>query len=799
MAHLIAQTDWSHLQTAGSTFTVTLSQPATAGSTLVMSSAGGAIATASGFTSRTTYGSGTQDVSWQDFVCTGGETSISVTLNGSGDNVSGSVFEFGPGLTFKGFSNNGSGGTVQQTSDFQICPTSAVSVTAQSIVLAIWSVGTGTAYSAANRWRQMGPFGKLYGTGANQPGNHTEFIWATGIADIDATHSWPQQLSAGSYEATSVYLSAGTCYVAQVVYTDTSGVQTVPSAPNPIVRENSLPGTDYGNWFLGINGTNSTIAGYTDKCSYAPGDTVNFKVDSTSHAFRVEVYRLGFYGRENFGARNVLGCQGGYLAGTSTTQSSPSVDATTGSTSCSWTTNATWSVPSDAVPGIYYVLFRRTDDTTKVSTGHFVVRGTSLTGKVVAVIPDATHQAYNIWGATTDSGQRGTGTWTGRNLYQVGGDGGAANFAHRGYAVSFDRPYSTQSSQDMTYIFDCEHNWIVFAEAQGYNITYISDIDLMGNTTAMNGASLVVMLGHHEYWATDMYNAFQNAVNAGVNTTIISSNTALWHIRFASGDTSFRTVICYKDSGSVDDSPGFTGTGIDPVSYTGTWRDSRTSTPNNPDIRRENVLTGQLFVASGPIGTTAVVGFAYKSVPIWRNSPGIQALTTGQSYTTPVNVVGYEVDSPDGSAGQPTNLVILWGSSSYTFTTVTNAAGSTYGNSGSPVVAWTLYQASSGALVWNVGNWRGLISISRWNDDSAPTGNIDINWQNAFLAMMYDLGQVPTTLRSLKQGEDTDVTNPATGAPTGNRTQVAQAYGLTGPILKLTSQLRTATSRSSVY
>ncbi|HWZ65822.1 MAG TPA: N,N-dimethylformamidase beta subunit family domain-containing protein [Patescibacteria group bacterium] len=783
MAQNVATTTWSHVKAGGATFSVTLSQAATVGNTLVFVCAGGAIATVTGFTKRTTYGSGAQDVSISDKVAVGGETSLAVSLNGA-ENVSGIVYELGAGLTFNAASNNGAGVTNAQASDFQVAPTASVAVSSSSLIVAVWSASTAVAYSAANRFRQMGPLGKIYATAGNQTAGGLQFIWASGLADVDASHQYPQNLAAGNYRATSTYLTSTTCFAAQVAYTDTSGVATVPAYANAIVSENTLPGTDNGNWFLSIsNSTNSTIAGYTDKASYAVGDTVNFKVDSTSNPFRVEIYRLGFYGWDSYGARNMLGNQAGYITGTVTAQPAPTVDGTLGSTSCAWTTNATWTVPSGTPSGIYYVLFRRTDVTTQVSVGHFVVRSSSVSSKTVVVTPDSTHQAYNVWGATTNQGNLSTGTWTGRSLYQIGTDGATSNFAHRSYAVSFDRPYSTPSTASTTYLFDSEFGLLLFLEAQGYNTTYLSDIDLDSNAHSLDTASLVIISGHHEYWTATMYSAFQNAILAGVNTFINSSNTGGWHTRFAAGDTNKRTLICYKDSATADVSAGWSGTGYDPVSFTGSWRDTRTNagTVNNTDIRRENALTGQLFVASGPIQTGLSVPFASKGSPIWRNSSSIQALTTGQTYNTPVNVIGYELDAPDGSAGQPGNLVNV-SPMSFSYTTGSNANETIYTTSGTVTVGFTIYRSGSGALVFNTGNWRGWVSVTRWQLSTSPSGTIDLNWQNALLAILYDLGQAPSTLQSMQPGQDTAFTDPSVGAPVSGQTSVAKAYSLAIPV-----------------
>lgn len=779
MAQLVAQTDWAHPKSAGTTFSITLSHTATAGDKLIFISAGGAIATPTGYTRRGTYPGGAQDISLWDFTAVGGETSVSVTLNGA-ENVAGTVLEFGSGLTYSATANNGSGGSVGTSNDFQVGATSANSVAAASLLIGVWSIATSSAYSLSNRFRQMGPLGKIVSTGAEQDASGpTQFIYAVGLADVTATAQYPQNISAGNYIATSTYVGAGAgaTFAYQAVYTDTSGVATNSAAPNAIVAENSLPGTHNSNWFLAANGTNSTIAGYTDHQSYTQGSTVNFKVDSSGFAFRVEIYRIGWYGWETMSARNVLGNQAGYITGTITTQSAPTVDGTLGSTSCAWTTNASWTIPSNAPSGLYYAIFRRTDVTTNAATTHFIVKDSSVSGKATIVLPDLTHQAYNMWGATTDHGDR-TVSWTGRSLYAAGADAGTPNFAHRAYAVSFDRPYGTQSTQTNTYIFDSEFGFIEFLEAQGYNLSYLSDTDLEGNNTGLNSAGIVLMVGHHEYWTADIYTAFQNAIANNVNTVVYSSNTALWHVRFAAGDTNHRTAICYKDSGTVDVSAGFTGTGRDPLAYTGTWRDTRTSVaPNNTDVRIENQF-GQIFVASAPVSAASQIPYSVKNSPIWRNSTGITSLTPGQTYTSTVNDIGNESDSPNGYSLQPQVNVHQY---TLSLTNLANAAGTIYSGTGNITIAWTLFRHStSGALVFNTGNWRAFWAAARWQGTSIASA-VDVNIQNAIMSLLYDLGAAPHSITALEPGLDTLPTDPSIGAPTSGNANIAKAYGITTP------------------
>lgn len=782
----INETKFSHIKSSGTTKTIAI-PTTTASNKLVVFVTGGAIATFritnSGgtiFARRNPYGGGSGDASWHDLDISGGETAVHMTLNGA-ENVSGVIYEMSNLGAFVAATANGAGAIVNTAGDYQLRPTSSVTVTQKSVLFGGFSMVETIAANTTRRWRQFGPIGKLYTNDSNQPGQDLQFIWAAGMADVDQTKSYPENLLTGQYRATSQYVapSGVNAYAAQVAYIN-NGADVNAPYPNIIARENSLPGSLRDNWFLGVAGTNNTIAGYTDKTSYSPSETVNFKVDSTNNPFRVEIYRLGYYGAEQIGARNINGLA--HITGSPAVQPAPSVDGTLGSTSCAWSTRATWTIPADAAPGFYYALLRRTDDTTKMSSVHFVIK-TDPTDKTVVIVPDCTYQAYNIWGATTDSGDK-SGTWTGRSLYQRGQDGATANFANRAYAVSFDRPYSSQSTQSNTYSFDSEFGMNMFMEAQGANLTYASDIDLENNVNYLTTAKVVMPNGHTEYWSTNMWDAYKNARDAGVNMMFNASNVALWHTRFDVNDANKRTIICYKDSGTVDETPGFTGTGRDPVSFTGTWRDTRSSTPNNTDKRPEDSITGNMFKVNSPTNDTLDVPFAVKTLPIWRNSSSVQSLTTGQKYTTPVGVVGDEVDYVNPSSiTKPNNMINLCPSVRNYLGKGSNTNGTVYSsNTGDITLGFTLYRAESGALVFSTASWRGWLTVTRWQKGNYQSGSTpDANWQNALLAMMYDLGVELVAPKQMIPA-DTTLTDPSLGAPGPTRDDIALAYGLEVPV-----------------
>ncbi len=77
-------------------------------------------------------------------------------------------------------------------------------------------------------------------------------------------------------------------------------IGTAAAASSAVRDENALPG---GRPTNGSRRGPQTIVGYTPALSYAPGESVAFKVSTASPSWRISVYRLGWYGGN--GARRV--------------------------------------------------------------------------------------------------------------------------------------------------------------------------------------------------------------------------------------------------------------------------------------------------------------------------------------------------------------------------------------------------------------------------------------------------------------------------------------------------------------
>ena len=126
---------------------------------------------------------------------------------------------------------------------------------------------------------------------------------------------------------------------------------------NPIVCENSKPGNLPSEWDISGAGDPS-IQGFATEISVNQGETVFFKIDTDADDYRLDIYRMGYYG--GTGARKVATIQ---PSATLPQAQPPCVtEPLTGLIDCgNWAISASWTVPADATSGIYFAKLVRED------------------------------------------------------------------------------------------------------------------------------------------------------------------------------------------------------------------------------------------------------------------------------------------------------------------------------------------------------------------------------------------------------------------------------------------------------
>jgi hypothetical protein len=491
------------------------------------------------------------------------------------------------------------------------------------------------------------------------------------------------------------------------------------SPANAIEAENCLTGTPDSTWDLPGGGVgDTTIQGYATDISVNQGGTINFKVNTPAAAYRLDIYRLGYY--QGNGARLVATVSP--FARLPQTQPACLTDSTTGLFDCgNWAVSASWTVPVNAASGIYFANVVRSD-TGGASHIVFIVRNDSGRSALLFQASDTTWQAYNDYG--------------GNSFYK-------GNPAGRAYKLSYNRPFTTRAVQSATWVFNAEYPMVRWLEANGFDVTYTTATDTDRNGALIPNHKVWMSNGHDEYWSAGERANVEAARAAGVHLAFFSGNAGFWKTRWENSidgaAAPYRTLVCYKETHA--------GTPIDPAdppTWTGTWRDPRFSPPADGG-RPENALNGTLFRVNGDLLTNITVPQADGRMRFWRNTP-VASLATGQTATLATGSLGFEVDVDEDNGFRPPGIMHL-----STTPISTNVLLVDYGSTfapGTTVHSLTLYRHSKGALVFSTGvyNWAWGLDLNHDNPtaDTAPDRRI----QQATVNLFADMGVQPATLQA---------------------------------------------------
>jgi N,N-dimethylformamidase beta subunit-like protein/uncharacterized protein DUF4082/Big-like domain-containing protein len=533
------------------------------------------------------------------------------------------------------------------------------------------------------------------------------------------------------------------------------------SCTNPVCTENQRTGDP--TWDVSGSG-DPTIQGFATAISINSGETESFKVNTDSASYKIDIYRLGYYG--GAGARLVA-----TVAPSATlpqTQPDCVVDPASGLADCgNWATSASWT-STGAVSGVYVAKLTR-NDTGGASHMIFVVRDDARRADVIVQTSDTTWQAYNQYG--------------GGSLY-CGGPLSNANTAYscstRSSKVSYNRPIDTRAHDPQSFLFNAEYPMMRFLEANGYDVKYWSGVD-----TDRRGADLLGALkpkaffsvGHDEYWSGAQRTSVENARNAGVSLAFFSGNEMFWKTRYEpsidGSNTAYRTLVSYKETlASAKIDPALDASGH-PI-WTGSWRDPRFSPPADGG-RPENGLIGQIWTVNS--GTSSIrVPAEMAGLRFWRNTRVAGALITGATTTLSQDSLGYEWDEDLDNGARPTGLVHLSSTTVDGVDKIIDFGAKT--GPGSATHSMTIYRHSSGALVFGGGTvqWSWGLDGNHDRGDVAAAHVADPAMQQATVNLLADMGAQPGTLQI-----GADPTKPLIASPASLDT-IAPSAVITSPI-----------------
>ncbi|BBH68031.1 hypothetical protein ACTI_47160 [Actinoplanes sp. OR16] len=514
-----------------------------------------------------------------------------------------------------------------------------------------------------------------------------------------------------------------------------AAVEPCGPASNAIVCENSKDGTPRDVWDVDGAG-DPDIQGFATDISVNVGKKIDFKIKTTATNYSITIYRLGYY--DGDGAREI---------DTVPSTPHPNQPSCVSHTSTeifdcgTWEVSGSWTVPADAVSGVYIARLQRpgANDGSHIP---FIVRNDASHSDLFFQTSDTTWQAYNTYGGSS---------------FYTGGDNG------RAYKLSYNRPFATRGGVTARdYLFSNEYPMIRFLEENGYDVSYTTGVDSDRRGELIKNHKAFLSVGHDEYWSKDQRENVEAARDAGVNLAFFSGNEVYWKTRWEESvdehGTAYRTLVTYKETWADDK--------IDPSDeWTGTWRDPRFSPPSDGG-KPENALTGTIFMSNNASFAMKVPA-AQGKLRFWRNT-GVAKLTGDAVATLAPNTVGYESDEDLDNGFRPAGLIRL-----STTTAETPEYVQDFGKvvlPGTTTHHMTMYRAPSGALVFGAGTIQWAWGLSEVHDGQVADADEDM--QQATVNLLADMDAAPVTPMS---GIDVTPASTDTVAPTATITTPANA------------------------
>ena len=443
---------------------------------------------------------------------------------------------------------------------------------------------------------------------------------------------------------------------------------TAQSTTSPVAIENAKPGTS--DWRLTNTGyASGKIEGYPSATSVNRGGTIKLFVSTDDPSYTLEIFRMGWYqglrGRRMTAPVTLPGIK----------QTTPAPDPTTGLIECNWVNPYVLTIPNSSDPtdwmsGFYYV--KLTSSTGVQQYIHFVVRDDSRTSDLIMAEAITTAQAYNPWG--------------GKSLYgTLANRSDTANAARK---VSFDRPFygdetygagNFGENNDFKY-----YEWatVGFLEANGYDVTYATNIDVDQNPNLLLSHKGFLSVGHDEYWSRNMRLNVEHARDMGVNLGFFSANTGYWQVYFensVSQGLPARVMVGYKDYCQQDPiTPDylktcrFRETNVEPINYS------------------EDRMLGVMYITQSrqPFVVEDESSWVLSGTGLHNGDSLIRLGTPDPNNPTKLFPIGYEVDAVGSHS--PLGLLRIGHS----------PATSSHANYSD----MTVYRASSGATVFATGS-----------------------------------------------------------------------------------------------
>jgi len=537
---------------------------------------------------------------------------------------------------------------------------------------------------------------------------------------------------------------------------------------NPVVRENCRSEGIYDSTFWDVNAAGDpAIQGFAKPFSVAEGERVQIRVNA-SGKFRVDFYRLGYY--QGKGARLIERFDQLEPISQPECRDEPETHLV----DCgNWEPAVTWTVPVDAISGVYFGRLILTEELSedkqnwradnsqippsykfanpdrdyakpppsgwphaygvqrlellnggamgafalkepRASHAYFVVRKRGGGAEVVMQTLDQTWQAYNDYLAPSTYAY-----WPLPHMGQAAriearinrGTAEGKEVPLRAYKTSYNRPFTTRNQRAVNSVFSNEYPLIRFLEGNGYDVSYAAGIDVHLGRAFSAYTKLFISVGHDEYWSLQQRREVERARDAdAVNLAFFSGNEVYWSVRWEKSQVS----VNEEDPSTMviyKESQRDVKLDPDTNSWTGTFRDSRPQNPNG--ALPENALTGTIFTANAWRHDPLLVPYEYSRLRYWRDTD-VARLKHNETAVLLKGLIGHEFDEDVDNGYRPPGLIRL------SETRIPNVQllmdhGSTF-DSGTCTHHMTLYRSASGALVFGAGTVQYAWGLDKHHD-----------------------------------------------------------------------------------
>ena len=494
--------------------------------------------------------------------------------------------------------------------------------------------------------------------------NATDNVGVVGVQfQVDGNNNGPEATQAPYSSSWNTLNATNDSHTITAIARDAAGNMTTSAAVtvsvSNVATENQQPGS--GNWAMWVGGVpaddvGKQIKGYASATSVNKGDSITFYVSvATAQAYTIDIYRMGYY--QGLGGRLVQSV--GPLAGSP--QPVCPTDINTGLAECNWAASYTLAVPTGWTSGVF--LAKLTSSAGYQNWIIFVVRDDARPADLVYQQPVSTYQGYNNY--PNDNA-------TGKSLYDFNSYGQpTVSGTPRAVKVSWNRPYADRGAGQF---FDWEYYFVRWLERSGYDVKYVTNVDVHEHGDQLLGAKGMLSIAMDEDYSQQMYDGVEGARDAGVNLAFFGAGAVFWQVRYEASPltgAADRVLVGYKDETK------------DPVQGPGTtirWRD--VGRPPQP-------LEGVQFHGQ--------IDFSTPNVPfVVQNSSNWVYTGTGLADGDRIpGIVGYEMDgiwdifpTPDAISG----TYLLLSASPYT-----DVSGE------QKTAISSVYQAPSGAWVFTAG------------------------------------------------------------------------------------------------